>query len=84
MTAEEKSPFEELHARLMRRERQGTSPDLAKKIEVCQAIPRCQTAINAKDKYILGQPKPQPPHAYHGTCFAQQPLGKLHTIIDRL
>jgi hypothetical protein len=84
MTAEEKSPFEKLHARLMRWERQGTSPDLAKKIEVCQAIPRCQTAVDAKDKYILGQPKPQPLQAHHVTCFAQQPLGKLHTIIDRL
>jgi hypothetical protein len=84
MTAEEKSPFEELHGRLMRRKRQGTAPDLAKKIEVCQAIPRCQTAIDAKDKYILGQPEPQPPQPHHGTCFAQQPLGKLHTIIDRL
>jgi hypothetical protein len=77
MRPEERCHFEDIYLKLQRREEQGIATDVAKKIEVVRAIPRCQTVVDAKDTYV--SPKQSRRHRLqtdHTPTRSQPPLDR--------
>jgi hypothetical protein len=77
MRPEERCHFEDIYLKLQRREEQGIATDVAKKIEVVRAIPRCQTVVDAKDTYVSPkQSRRHRPQTDHAPTRSQPPLDR--------